>query len=61
MMKFFMRKFSTSNTIYGEYMANIDLNENIVTQKFQTNIWRTKLMQITVFLRESMNVSTDIS
>ena len=41
-------------------MANIDMNENIVTRKFQTNIWRTELMQITVLLRESMNVSTDI-
>ena len=36
------------------------MNENIVTRKFQTNIWQTKLMQITVLLRESMNVSTDI-
>ena len=38
--------FFTSNTIYGEYMARIDMNENIVTKKF----FNTKLMQIIVLL-----------
>ena len=33
----------TSNTVYGEYMARIDMNENIVMQKFEHKNFATKI------------------
>ena len=34
--KLLRENFFTSITIYDEYMARIDMNENIITQKFLT-------------------------
>ena len=36
MTKNFLCEFFTSNITYGEYMAHIDMNENIATRKFLT-------------------------
>ena len=52
MMKIFYAKFFfTSNTIYGEYMACIDMNEILLHKISNTKFWQMKLMRIMVHLK----------